>query len=853
MKILKRNQYALFAFFFPFFFMTGMMIALNCAPFGNRSFMIVDALHQYLPFFSDYQEKLKNMDSLFYSWNGGLGYNFYSLWAYYLSSPLNLIIAAVQKQTIIAVLNWLISIKFALCSLTAFCYFSHREGKQSLRNVAFGLCYAFSSYMTGYYWNVMWMEVMILLPVILIGMDRMMNTGRSRFYCVALFASMFCNYYISFMVCLFLALWYFTYHFDGIRDFMRKGIRFAWNSLLAAAMAAIVLVPAYLGLMGTSSAKVDFPEWKSYGNALELFATHMTAAAPYNMSNDDGLGNLYCGIFPLLVFVLLFIDRKIPRKEKLRKGLILAFMAVSFQIEILNYIWHGFHNQYGIPNRFAFLYLFLILIMSYDQLLYMKDLETKYWKIAASATILIVGILYCYKNDVLAMDESYLISGGLVLLYALLLCSRKKKVRNLICVCMIVEVTVNAAYGFYESGQIDADYFFGDTEAVQQIVETEKPTIESRMEVLNSKMLDESIWYAMPNVTMFGSTALGDTVDAMDQLGFYTGVNEYLYEGATPVTDMLLGVKSLLLRDMEVMNRTGYEYCYMKHQVQLYQNNLPASIGYWMDQDAEDWNCQSLNPFDVQNDLVKKAYHISDLFQNLEVDQPAADGCIVEDQGYGSYYVENEDRKKNDVTFVFHVEESEDLYLHFDYGGAENAELFVNGKSRQSGRLNSQILSVGKVSKGDVVSLKIELKESDEGNGTITMCAAALDSKKLHHLISEMDQNSFEMEDYTSTSISGSLNAKEDGIIFFSIPYDRGWTIMIDGKEETTKPVEGGFLSVSVKKGEHQISLKYVSPGFSIGWKISVAAWAIFLLLLILEECKKRFRNNSFSGSEGVI
>src|SRR5699024_10264257 len=147
---------------------------------------------------------------------------------------------------------------------------------------------------------------------------------------------------------------------------------------------------------------------------------------PYNMSTDDGLGNLYCGILPVLVFALLIIDKKMPRKEKIRKIVILAFMAISFQVEILNYVWHGFHNQYGIPNRFAFLYLFLMLIMAYEQLQYMNYLETKRWKIVLAAAVLIAGIVYCYENSVLDHEEAYWISGGLVIIYALLLCIRKK-------------------------------------------------------------------------------------------------------------------------------------------------------------------------------------------------------------------------------------------------------------------------------------------------------------------------------------------------------------------------------------------------------------------------------------------
>jgi uncharacterized membrane protein YfhO len=825
--------------------MTAIMIAFKCRPFGNQSLMIVDALHQYLPFFSDYQEKLKSADSLFYSWNGGLGYNFYSLWAYYLSSPLNLIIAVVPKLTMISVLNWIIAIKFSLCSLTGFLYFSYREGKQSFRDVAFGLCYAFSSYMTGYYWNVMWLEVMILLPIILIGMDRMMKQGKSKLYCLSLFAAMFCNYYMSFMICIFLVLWYFTYYFKEIKDFLKKGIQFVWNSVLAAAMAAVVLLPAYLGLMNTSSATLDFPEWKTYGQALDLFVTHMVGIEPYNMSVNDGLGNLYCGIFPVLLFVLYIIDRKLPWKEKLRKIIILVFMAVSFQVELLNYIWHGFHNQYGIPNRFAFLYIFLILIMAYDQIRLMDYYETKKWKTILSVIVLLAGIGYCYHKDILTTNIPYMISAALLIVYGILLCIHNKYIKQIICIFMIVEVFANAAYGFYCSGQVDSDYYFGDTADIKKITDKENPTIETRMELSEAKMLDESIWYAMPNLTMFGSTALGNTVEAMDQFGFYTGVNEYLYEGGTPVTDLLLGVKSILIRNGQRMDRTGYEYIYSKNQVSLYQNSLKTSIGYWMSENVKEWNYYSSNPFEVQNVLMNMAYNVENLYENIEVDMPSGDGCIVTDQGDGYYNVENQNSERSYVTFVFQAEKYMDFYLHFDTSIAEESELYVNGVSRQSGRLNSKILSVGKVEEGDTITLEIELKPGEEGSGTISIRSAYLNQQNYKQMTNIMKKNCFEMDSYNSTEIKGNILAKEKGVVFFSIPFDKGWTAVVDGEETQTIAMEDGFLSVPVDEGKHEIQLQYSPQGFALGWKVSMAGWILFLLPVFFGYCKKRFRKNS--------
>lgn len=67
-------------------------IFMGYAPFGNNSFLTNDAIHQYYPFMGQYRERLLEGQSLQYSFGGGMGFNFLSLWSYYLSSPLNLII-----------------------------------------------------------------------------------------------------------------------------------------------------------------------------------------------------------------------------------------------------------------------------------------------------------------------------------------------------------------------------------------------------------------------------------------------------------------------------------------------------------------------------------------------------------------------------------------------------------------------------------------------------------------------------------------------------------------------------------------------------------------------------------------
>ena len=364
--ILKTHKYLLLSFFLPVLLLEGIAIAEKIQPFGSESFLIVDALHQYLPFFADYQEKLKSMDSMFYSFHAGLGYNFLGLWAYYLASPLNLVITLVSKSMLTMILSHLYVLKIALCCFTAAFYFRKRRGKDEISIVAFGMAYGLCSYMVGYSWNIMWMEVMMMLPLILYGIDKLIKEHDGRLYCFALFISLWCNFYMSYMTCLFLILWYLLYSHKNVKEFFTNGFRFAGYSLLSGAMAAVVLLPAYLGIMQTSSAKLQFPKELWYGTFGNLFSRHFLGTTPLTMAVDDSKINLYCGILTLLMAGFYLAVREIRLIDKIRRLLLLVFLFFSFNMPILGYVWHGFHDQYGIPNRFAFLYIFALLAMAYE-------------------------------------------------------------------------------------------------------------------------------------------------------------------------------------------------------------------------------------------------------------------------------------------------------------------------------------------------------------------------------------------------------------------------------------------------------------------------------------------------------
>ena len=844
----KNHKYLIGAFVIPFLILEIIAVIQQIQPFGTQSFLIVDALHQYLPFFADYQEKLQSADSLFYSFHGGLGYNFWGLWAYYLSSPLNLIIIFFPKDMLNMVLSHLFVIRIALCCFTAAFYFYKKRGKEEFSIITFGMAYGLSSYIVGYSWNIMWLEVMILFPIILYGFDKMMQGKGWKTYCIALFLSLWCNFYMSFMTCLFLILWFLFYEHPGIKAFFKNGIRFALYSILSAAMAAIVLVPAYIGIMKTSSAQLDFPQERWYGTFGDIFTRHFLGTKPLTMSVDDSDINLYCGILTLLMALFYILSKEIKRSVRIRRLLLLVILFFSFNMPVLGYIWHGFHNQYGIPNRFAFLYIFLLLSMAYDGYrVLMENGRNQVWKMYLSFAVLCVlsGIAVYTAGE--QTDSSIIYwTAGIAIAYLLILglyqtkILRKKIAAGILCVVFAGEIGAMSVVGFMENGTIDVSDYYQDTEDIAKIKETYDKNDENRIDLASGRMLDESIWHTLNCMTLFGSTAQGKVVEIMDQLGFYTGVNEYLYEGSTPFTNNLFSMRYQIYRPYD-SRPTSFQPVDTVGSLTVYENPYETSIGYGMSSDIMNWDYGNLNPFYVQNQFAEQAYGIDDMFDFLEVPAPELNSChIVSDNGQGEYVIENEIAMVDNVTFTIRAEKEGEMYVHFDCGQAENTVIERDGEQIMSGRLNGQILYLGRMEAGEEARIQIQLEEGNNEGGIVRLTAASLDESVMSDVYGKMESQAFRMTKHESTRIEGNITMQEDGMVFFSIPYDEGWKVLVDGRERKAEAVGDAFLGVPVTEGEHEITLSYRSPGFVLGVVLTGTGAGVFILCVIWENRKKK-------------
>ena len=143
-----------------------------------------------------------------YSWDVGMGVNFAALYAYYLASPLNWLVILCPKAYIIEFMTGMIVVKIGLSGLSFAWYLRKHCHTETAAVGYFGIFYALSGYMAAYSWNIMWLDCIILFPLIVLGLERLVKDENGFFYCITLGLSILSNYYISIMTCLFMVLYF---------------------------------------------------------------------------------------------------------------------------------------------------------------------------------------------------------------------------------------------------------------------------------------------------------------------------------------------------------------------------------------------------------------------------------------------------------------------------------------------------------------------------------------------------------------------------------------------------------------------------------------------------------------------
>lgn len=848
---IEKHHILMMSFFVPSFILLLSYAVIGVFPFSGRNILTVDMYFQYAPFISDLQDKLTSFSSLLYSWSGGLGINYLPLFAYYLASPINLLTVIFPPQFITEAILAITLIKVGLAG-AAFNYFLRKVyGEKDLSTVAFSSLYALSGFVLAYSWNIMWLDSIYLLPLVAYGLIRLVKEGRGLFYCIVLAAALITNFYMAFFICIFMVFYFivtlFRYH--GIRKPMLligRTVSFAGYSLLSGGLSAFILLPTFTQLGTTSAAGDTFPKTiKTYYDIFDFIVRHFLTIDPVIR---DGAPNLYSGIAMLILVPMYFLVRRIPLKEKLLNLSLLIFLIVSFNINILNFIWHGFHFPNQLPYRFSFVYIFLVLTMAYEGYKALDEFSGKQVGMLSMAVLLVILISQKFEDIKLPLHTVY-VSAAFIILYAAAFArmrssnARRFKGGSALIMVLALELLTNTIVTVVK---IDSTESYSSREGyssgteVREIREQISMLLESdrdfyRIEVIPHKTQNDPSLYNYPGVSVFASTISEKPVDLMEGLGLYSnGINSYVYSGSTLITDSLFGIRYLFYRELGV-NEKLYSKVSDSDEIDVLMNPYSLSPGFMTKPEVADFKSSiGRDPLDSQRLLFEAFSGVEGVLQPIDQEVGETDNLTISGTSRYSY---TRSSKESDSTAVIRMDfdESGQVYLYYDAPSSMKGKgsITVNGVKSDFDAYHSSVISLGYCEAGTSAEVLIEFDKSGSESGRFEIYSYSMDLEAFEEGISEIRKNQLEIESLSDTSIRGTVNSDHDGMMVMSIPYDKGWNVTVDGKKVETTSVDESLLSFEVPEGIHDIRLTFFTDKLAEGIGITAISASIMIFLII--------------------
>ncbi len=844
---------------------------LGVWPFGEKSVMIVDMHHQYAPMLSELRDRILsgNFNPL-YTFQTGIGANFLSLYGYYLASPFNLLLLLFPPRLLTEGILVITLLKNAIAAgLFAACV-QYLFRRRDLSVVILSLGYSLSMYMIAYSWNIMWLDGVMMLPLIVLGFERMQRRGRFGVYILSLAYALFTNYYIGFMICVFMVLYYAVYALRQTRsgkDQWHGLFRFAIGSLIGGGLAMVLLLPVFLALRYTSAAGEGLPEITSNFELFKIFGQQLFGVTPTIRSGN--LPNIYCGILPAVLLPIFLTLKTIPLRRRLAFGGLFAAVALSFTVNVFDLVWHGLHTPNDLPYRFSFVYVFVVLLIAYMVLPHLREITPRQ---IGTALLGLAGYIAVYEMMMTDGAEVFLpvyVSLLLAAIYGiiLLLATRKKVVLRtayaLLLLVMTVEMTLHGSLSlealdgneYYTShhGYVDNEETAAASAAVNALKEKADAEMNGafyRAELLPRRTIVDTALFHYPGLTSFSSSNYYHTTLLLGGLGYaHNGVNSYMYNSFVPLPDSLLGIRYLAL-NVDVGNhaqlqkigesKTGSTTYY------LYKNKLALPIGYRVESAIDQFAIKQYDPYGTQEALLSAMTgDPRPVYTVLPVSVSPGSETLC--SAYGSRISSNSDGET--VWFTSTVTNQAPYTLYLDCMAAESGSVSVAIPNKEvpdsyTPTLDEPyIIDLGVLPAGTVIDISVTAKQAVSGNIYITSLNTAL----LEEKIAALSDEGLQVTDFTPSTITGTVKVKKNGTLFTSIPYDAGWTVTVDGKKVETFPIghlsedgsQGAFLCFDIGYGEHEVSMRFIPAGLFPGLLLTGISLLAFILLLIITHRKK--------------
>ncbi|MDU4453026.1 MAG: YfhO family protein [Streptococcus mitis] len=822
------------SFIIPVLIMTGVYLSQGIYWNSDNSPLLGDGFHQYVIFDITLRNILHGNGSLFYTFTSGLGLNFYALSSYYLGSFLAPLVYFFDLTNMPDAVYLTTLLKFGLIGLST--YFSLNKLFQSIPKplkLALSTSYALMSFSVSQLEIKTWLDVFILIPLIITGLHLLTTEKKFLLYFTSLSILFIQNYYFGYMTALFLIFWYLCQISWDFKTRKSSFLDFIVTSFLAGMASLILTLPTLFDLQTHGEKLTEITKFQTESSwYLDIFAKQFIGS--FDTTKYGAIPMIFVGLLPFILTILFFTLTSIKFHMKLIYAIFFAFLIASFYIEALDLFWQGMHTPNMFLHRYAWIFSTLLIYTAAEVLNRLK--EIKIWNFLVSLFLIVTGFLatiYLKSHYSFLTDLNILLTLEFLVVYSLLLLAVIKKFISvnlftiLISLFIIVEISLNA------SSQMDGiakEWGFASRSAYNRDI----PAMESfstyignqftRTEKLETQTGNDSMKFNYNGISQFSSVRNRSASSTLDKLGFKSsGTNLNLrYANNSILADSLFGIQYNISDSPS--DKYGFKDIYQKDNLTLYENQYSLPIAFASQSVYNDVKFNE-HTLDNQASFLNQLANVNfDYFSPIPYEKTENTDDLISVTSYS-----NEDAE---IQYQIEVPENSQVYLsfinlHFSNDKQKKVDILVNGEKKTFTTDNVfSFFNLGYTKEKKTFNINVSFPENSQVSFE-SPTFYRLDTQTLTEAIQKIKEQPVTVST-SKNKVFATYDVQQDTSIFFTIPYDKGWSAYQDGKKIEIKQAQTGFMKVDIPKGKGTITLSFIPNGFITGAICSFTSLLLF-------------------------
>ncbi|MBR4073708.1 MAG: YfhO family protein [Clostridia bacterium] len=755
---------------------------------------------QQIPFYQMCHKAIKS-GNIGWNWNTDLGANFIGSYSFYLlGSPFFWLTIPFPNWMVPYLVAPLLVLKFACSALTAYCYirrFTRRADSARLG----GLLYAFSGFSIYNIFFNHFHEVIVVFPLLLLAMELLITENKRGVFALAVLLCALVNYFFFFGMVVFSVIYFLVRVISrSVKITVSRFIALAFEAILGLAMSAILLLPSIAAIMSNSRLGEILLGWNAimygkeqiYLNVIEcFFFPPDIPARPVFFPGADVKWSSLGGWMPLFSMVGVF-TLFINKKGSWQKRLIgiCAFMAL---VPFLNSAFYAFNTAY-----YARWFYMPILIMSLSTVMLTEEQGIDWsggYKWVLGITLAFAAVIGLFPQK----DSEGKITLGLY--------TKSDDYTYLARFCITAAIAIISLIVLYLMLKVlkknPKTFYKGATACVLVLT-----VIYGTVYVISGRSHSYAIDDVMIEDMIEGQVDLGDstqfridTFDCVDNTGMYL--------------------------ELPAIN--------------AFHSVVPGSIMEFYDFVGEGRSVASRPETD--NYALRPLLSVKYLLNRSDGDS------FIEDDGEplmpGYKYVKTENdyyiyENENYIPYGF----SYNYYM--DYKFCED----YNEESRAALMLKAILLTDEQIEKYGEYLTNIEEMDYSYNLDSTTL---HISEETMSYDCKQLAETAAESFKVTKKGFTAEVTRDNKNLVFFSVPYDEGWSATVNGRKVDIEKVNAGFMAVPVDSGRSVIEFTYTTPMLDKGILITLAATLIFLIYFIISFLVVKYKGKETEYPEGDI